>query len=279
MNGVDDELRARMADSNIPTPLNGFPGAAGITERGRTAGQAVSNGLPPASSGASTPLEASRTRPSQQPPQSPFKALASQTFSGRIPTPLSASPGQTSAADTDKGHAGVGRKPPGPIQSPGAPPVVPPTVPPTAITGGPPKNSHQHVGVAVGVETADASLLGTGELPGAGVPAGAPTWELPEEARRADGCGRLPTLNEELEVAGPFLQFLGTDPADSSWRGSVLVVLPPDTPLPVLLLDDGALLGLPSRPLCPVSPVSSQSLPLSNPVCIRRTRSASSVDQ
>lgn len=230
--GMDDELRTPVADPKIPTPLHDFADAAAITGQGRTAGQAVWMGPASASSKGSTPRKPSRTRPSQQAPESPFQALACQTFSGPIPTPLSGPPGTAPATAPDDGGAGVSRIPPDPVQTPG--------------------DFRERVGGAVGAETAETTFPGTGELPAEGAPATALAQELPEEARRTDACGRLPDLTENLEIAGPFLQFLGIDLAESSWRGSVLVVLPPDAPLPVLLLNDGALLALPS-PLFPVS--------------------------
>ncbi|KAK9838336.1 hypothetical protein WJX81_005496 [Elliptochloris bilobata] len=42
-----------------------------------------------------------------------------------------------------------------------------------------------------------------------------------------DSCALVPASGEQLEVAGPFLNFLGCNPAHGSWRASVLLVAPP----------------------------------------------------
>ena len=59
--------------------------------------------------------------------------------------------------------------------------------------------------------------------------------------------GQVPGTGEQLRVAGPLLNFLGCDPARGSWRGSVLLVIPPGSGKAVMaaqptmtVLDEGA---------------------------------------
>jgi hypothetical protein len=224
---TDVTLGSKGANSGIPTPMEGSVSLAPSTSSdGHSVGGkgSVPLGSRTSSSGY-TPRELSWVRTPRDTPSSPFEELSSHGFSsGPIPTPLAAPEDPATAAASDRA---------GP-QTPDLPErrneaAAPVQAASPAIPGG-----TGPAGTALGAPgSASSSVAGTEGGADVAAAAGA------RDPCLADGCGRLPSLSEKLEMAGPFLQFLGCNPADGTWRGSLMVILPPDSPVPRLILQDG----------------------------------------
>eukprot|EP00884_Botryococcus_braunii_P001168 jgi/Botrbrau1/11051/Bobra.92_2s0022.1 len=224
-----------LVGSAIPTTVEGNDGQSPATPMGGHSDAAQDPSGPRISSGGYTPRELAWVRTPREAPLSPFEAMSARGFSsGSIPTPLV--PPHDLPSVGPKPKKGLpGPAPPTPdLPERRDPRAAAPQGPPTrAPASGPPQGFGAGVADAADLPGRDGTDAGL-----AGAAAGAGVAKVPGEPTHADGCGRLPQLNEKLEPAGPFLQYLGCNPVDGTWRGSVLLVLPPSSPQPHLLLQD-----------------------------------------